>query len=417
MFISPSDLKNLNLSIMPNKVVNSNPGKSVQEGHILPSYNDDWYAEAIKPYEGSSFYDTLKANPWLVSNNAAFSPSFGVKIAEAFGDYSARDQYYGDLRSKANQYLSEQLEAKRQQEYNSAPSQLEQARLAGSNPDLHGGVEPGSASENDQPLVAPSGMPGAGNGPGEVLSQFASLSMSAYSFASGFAKDMFSFKQMSNALQSEDLEIFDSLRSSVRDFIRDSAVRPHYDDSKGSWDIGEPDGKLAEAFAKDAFRSRKLRKLFVDEYYRSYSSARNELARITDVNASEEAVKLLNFSIANNTAYGYSYNNGPSSPVQQPMVIIAEELQNLRKDLLKLSTQYDFDLAGYNDEFVSGLDAGAASSAVNEGNKASSAASKNAQIKAKVDKVVNENLERIISRLEKAASEPGLPGILAQGML
>lgn len=395
----------------------SNPNRwEVNQASKPSSDPDQWYYDLIEQYKGTDFYDTLKSNPYLVGNNAAFSPNLFQSIGEGlFGDTSARDRYYGDLRSRANEFLTQKIDEMRQQDYNSASSQVNQMRAAGLNPDLQD-VQPGSAAENDQPI---------GNGPQmsdessvqQALSGFASLTMSAYSFASGFAKDMFSFQQMKNAIDNQDIEIYDKVRSSVRDFIRDSAIRPHFDANTGNWTIDRQDDGVVEAFADTAFRSKRARKLFTDEYFRAYSSARNELARITDVNDAEGAVKALNFAIADNQAYGYYYNNSPSSAVQQPIVLVAKELQSLRKDLLQIQTQYSFDKAAYDDDVVTRLDAGSAASAINEGNKASSANYENAQIKAKIDSVVNKNLENIISKLESMSNRPGLPGVLAQGML
>lgn len=383
--------------------------------HVYNLTDDSWYMDAIKQYEGSSYYDTLLANPYLVKNAAPFQPGFGDRIAEAFGDYSAGNRYYADLHNRAAEELRQNIESMRQQEYNSAPSQLQQAKLAGSNPDLAGGVQPGSAAENDQPM-SPVEMPG-GADVGEVFGRVASVAMSAYSFASGFVKDIFSFQSLSNGLKNEDLQIYDKIRDSVRDFVRDSAIRPKWNEKSGNWTLDRPDDAVVDAFAKNAFRSRRSRRLFTDEYFRVYNSARNELARITDINDSESAVKALNFTLADNMSYGYNYADGPNSAAQTPVVMLAKELTDLRKDLTQVLTQFQYDKAGYDDAVVQGLDAFAAANAQNETNKAAAANAKNSQLKAKVDEVVNKNLNNIISKLEKMCDEPGLPGVFAQGLL
>lgn len=132
-------------------------------------YNDDWYDQQLEQYKGTAYYDTMAANPYLVRNNAEFSPTLGNFIAEALGDYSARDAYYGNLRNQANQWYAQQLESMRQQDYNSAASQANQLRAAGLNPDLQQ-VQPGSAAENDQPISPAPDMHPRPDGVSEIAS-------------------------------------------------------------------------------------------------------------------------------------------------------------------------------------------------------------------------------------------------------
>lgn len=118
------------------------------------TWNDDWYWKAIEKYKGSSFYDTLANNPYLVANNNPFQGTLLQNIGEAFGDFSAEFNYYQNLRSQANQYFANVVDQMRQQEYNSPSAEVARMRAAGINPDLNGGqnIDPGSAAENDQPL-------------------------------------------------------------------------------------------------------------------------------------------------------------------------------------------------------------------------------------------------------------------------
>lgn len=95
-------------------------------------------------------------NPY---GNAEFTPNWYQKLAEnIFGDYSARDRFYQQQDQSAMEYISQLLDAQRQQDYNDPASQALRMRAAGMNPDLLGteGVsDAASAAPDDTP---PEGM-------------------------------------------------------------------------------------------------------------------------------------------------------------------------------------------------------------------------------------------------------------------
>lgn len=120
-------------------------------------YDDAAYYDMIEQYKNNpDLYKKLLQNPWLFSKQAQFSPSLIQQIGQAFGDYSAFDSYYSQIQSNQQQWLSEVLEAFRQQDYDSPAAQVERERAAGINPEIANNITPGSAAENDQPM-----MPGA----------------------------------------------------------------------------------------------------------------------------------------------------------------------------------------------------------------------------------------------------------------
>lgn len=137
--------------------INPSTGKSYVSRGYNNAYSDKWYWDAIAQYKGTSWYDQLAANPYLVENNAAFyNDSWRDFLWQAFGNNDAERNYYGTLRNQANQYMSDIVAQMRQQEYDSAVSQVERERSAGINPDISGGqsITPGAAAENDQPAGA-----------------------------------------------------------------------------------------------------------------------------------------------------------------------------------------------------------------------------------------------------------------------
>ena len=132
--------------------------RNLYRGHENLFQEDAWYWDAIEKYKGTSWYERLAANPNLRLRAPYYSPNFGDNVGlELFGDSSPWDNYYGEFRQKANDYLSEMVNQMGQQDYDSATGQVAREKLAGINPDISGGqgISPGSASENDQPFGAP----------------------------------------------------------------------------------------------------------------------------------------------------------------------------------------------------------------------------------------------------------------------
>lgn len=144
---------------------------------------------SIEQYKDKSdFYNYLLTNPWMRSKQMEFKPTLGQSIAEIFGDYSASQNYYGDLLSKQNQWFSEAYNKFYEQEYNSAAAQVQREKAAGLNPDINGQVTPGASSENDQPILAPPqmGLPSEGMQTiGNIVSSATAIVSTAFNFYAG----------------------------------------------------------------------------------------------------------------------------------------------------------------------------------------------------------------------------------------
>lgn len=364
-------------------------------------YSDSQYLAQIEQYKGSSFYDYLLQNPWMYSKQGPFEPNLGQKIAGLFNDNSAETNYYNTILSNQQQWLSEALEKFRQQEYNSASSQVERERVAGLNPDLNGGVDAGSASENDQPLL---GHPQFGfDG---SLSSIGSFFMNIYSLASGFAKDAISMQSMMNDLTSEDLDINQKIVSATSDFIKGHVSQPSKD-SSGNYVFPDLSLDVLDDYASSMFRSRLGRKRFKKEVQSSYNSARSLYAKYGAISDLEIAKRGLASAIAGNESLGYSYNE-PSS--FEPLIRVSRELTDLSYKIQKYQSKYTSDYF----HSVSGSQAG---EAVNSQNKGIVEENEARSYQRGMDKIINETMNKIVSELSSEARSDGLEGLIAKGML
>lgn len=401
---------------------------SVKEREMLeaqtgdPRYtnmSDDWYDQAIEQYRGTSYYDTLASNPYLVRNAAGFQPSAGDKFAEAFGDRSAGNRYYADLHNRAAGYLNEQIEKMRQEGVNLAPGQVQQLRAAGVNPDLQG-VVAGNAAENDQPF-SPVDIPEATH-PQQIFGEVAQLALNAYSFASGFASDMLSFQQMRNTIEGSNLENDSKLQDIAMRYIRNHVGRPYFDEDDHKWVIDTPFNDLDE-FSSQMFSSRRLRNRFKRQVLSSASSASARLAQITDATDYEKAKLAFGFAVGDNQAFGYNYSNSDdniahSYVIQDPFIQLCYSLRSLKKELDTSLTNSGIAKSGYEGQYYSERDAVGAAQADNAGDATRMTQYEAAGEKAKIDKIVNKRLESIFDDLEKCASDPNNPyNLLAKGML
>lgn len=371
-----------------------------QEGDSMKlPYTDDDYLAEIEQYKGKSWYDQLLTNPWLAGNQAIFSPNLGQNILSLFGDDSAEDKYYAELRSNRSQWLSEFLEKMRQQDYNSPLQQAQREQLAGINPDLAGNIEPGAAAENDQPML---GHPSFGQ-PFDI-GQLGSFFMNIYSLASGFAKDAISMQSMMNQLTSEDLDINNKIIGVTTDYIKGHIGKPKkVDDGSGKFHYEFPDLSLdaLDDYAMKMFRNRSTRNRFKKEVESSYSSSRSRFAQYGIMKNEEDALRALAGSVGENEALGGQF---------EPMVDVYRELNSMVYDIQKYQNKY-------TSEYFHSASGSKAGEAVNSQNQGIIDENNARSYQRGMDKIINETMERIVSKLERASKNGGLEGLIAQGML
>lgn len=244
-------------------------------------HSDDDYLNSISQYKDKSWYDRLLENPFMASKVDEFSPTFWQEVGEnLLGDTSARDNYYAQISSQREQWLSDMLQQLHQQDYDSPVEQVQREKLAGLNPDLNGNITPGSAAENDQP-INPVGFP-MGSDTGDVVRTIGSTAMSFCTNLVGMAQSFQSLKLGNLDLESKEI----SNNVSARDFVLNQIAGTSFFNSEIDLDHMSP-GDLANNIISSSYkvdysmyspRVRKMIKTMFNRYAKDVRSGRSPMA-------------------------------------------------------------------------------------------------------------------------------------------
>lgn len=122
---------------------------------------DAWYEQylkSIEQYKGTSFYNELLNNPYASRQDAPLN--FFQQLWKGFtGTSAAETNFYNQREQSAAEYMSQILDAHRQQEYNDPAAQMARQKAAGLNPELNGGQNissgetPGATPDDTPPVV------------------------------------------------------------------------------------------------------------------------------------------------------------------------------------------------------------------------------------------------------------------------
>lgn len=157
---------------------NGAPGRNA--GYSKQRWQQDYdaYLARIEQYKGTAFYDQLLNNPYM-----QYQEFDGNIFQQLWSDFTGNTQYidnfYNDRKTSADEYMSQVMEAARQQGYNDPSSELARRRAAGLNDDLNGGQaigagETGSVVPDETPPAPPE------DNSLQVAGQVASLGMSLF---------------------------------------------------------------------------------------------------------------------------------------------------------------------------------------------------------------------------------------------
>lgn len=378
--------------------------------------SDEWYLNYIKQYEGTDWYQRLLNNPHLRKNNAAFSPNFGQLAMMAFGDTSAQDNYYGDLLAKRNDYLSKIEDEMRQYKQNSPANQAALMAAAGQNADLLGTSGVAGAPENDNLPEPFKPSEHSGTAGVEALKSFAGIAMQAYQFASGFAHDVVSLGNEFSAAAGTAADTASKYSQLAMDFLKSGIGTPSIRDEGGVKKYVFPDLSLEklDAYAEDNFRGRWQRKQFKRAVQNAYGTARHEFEKYGLITQAETARKAMASAMGDNIAFGHNYEAPHDN---NPIVIVSSGISKAVKEIQDISREASKHVAKYNSNYFHGLDGSLAAQATNDSNKQVHETYEANKGQRTIDKIVNDCISSIVSKLSKAASKGGIEGTLAEGML
>lgn len=244
-------------------------------GKIVNKYGSDLsYLDSIEKYRGTSYYDTLYSNPYLLGRNKDYTPTGLESLGDTILDFASlgiagspfssggKARYEQDLLSQSNQFFTDTVDKYRQEQYNSEGAQAERLRQAGVNPDLTGGVSPGQASENDQPS-GPVSMQGSQDA--NIL-QAASI---PFTLVSGIM-DMYKGIQGIEAANLTNVGQEIANNNNAKDFVLDSLAQAFISTGKDEPDLSSVENLLEAAEKADySGYSRRTRKL-ISHYFRTY---------------------------------------------------------------------------------------------------------------------------------------------------
>lgn len=354
--------------------------QAIYNSYIDKYSNDLNYLDSIEQYRGTSYYDTLYNNPYLRGRNNPYTPtgleSLGDTILDVatFGavghpfSSGSEARYYQDLDSQSNQFLTEQVDKMRQEDYDSASSQAARLRAAGQNPDLTGGVTAGAAAENDQPQ-APVGMPADQD---SSILQAASV---PFSLVSGMI-DLYKSFQGIEAANLNNIAIELANNDNAKNFVLDSLAQAFIDTGKDDLDLTDVENLIETASKADySGYSRGLRKV-IQRMYKTYSNDAKHHNKMP-LGLEKRIAELRGIATRENWSAGNIQANPLYSDDFNELVTgLYTTFGNLPNVLTSMQLHAGIAEESYNAEYYGALDSSAAARATNSANELSEASNK-----------------------------------------
>lgn len=177
-----------------------------------------------KEYEG-----LLNANPYT---NLDYKQSGWQKLMSRIGFRTDYDAYKEGMQVQANEYAAGIAQMAFENEFNSPAASAGRMRAAGQNPDLlgTGDVAESASPPDDNSVPTPSSSDAA------QVSGFANMIFSAFSMATGFAKDLKTLHGLQLANDNQEIGNIEGVISTAQDFITQHlpSKMPHSDEDWGN---------------------------------------------------------------------------------------------------------------------------------------------------------------------------------------
>lgn len=198
-----------------------------QQAYAKQRWQQDYddYMARIEQYKDSNFYQELLNNPYYQYQE--YSPTWFQGVwAELSHSTSAFDRFYNERKTSGDEYLSQVLSAKRQQDYNDPAAQLARRTAAGLNDQLNGGSQIGSG---ESPATVPDETPPNQPEPGQDAQQALDVAGIGFQLFTGMMNfgsfvQEFSGKSIANAMA--DVQLTDQGFDSMVKLLAGSSEMP-----------------------------------------------------------------------------------------------------------------------------------------------------------------------------------------------
>lgn len=181
---------------------------STDRGNSIKSTNSNVNIPDVpKEYQG-----LLDANPYM---NLDYTQSGWQKFLSGLGIRTGYDKRVEDLQLQANEWNAGVAQMAFENQFNSDAAKSARMRAAGLNPDLLGTGD----SANSASMPEDTNPPAPTETDAETISQFSNMLMSAFSMATGFAKDIGTLHSISLANQNQEISNVEGIVNGATNFL------------------------------------------------------------------------------------------------------------------------------------------------------------------------------------------------------
>lgn len=347
---------------------------SLKAGNGLSPQQLQSHEDLVKKLESTRFADILASNPYLGYER---KQTWMEGLIESLG---FRSKYQKDIEQNAQaarEYDAQAMQLASEEKYNSPVEAAGRLRNAGMSPALAGLDQAGQASEFAQEQGSPDFSEGYSGM--DLISGLCSSVMKVFSLASGFGESMLGMQQLSNAVESGQIDN----ASKMLDLANKAVM--HATNGNRSYDnLHDREDDLDTALV--GFKELFSRRGTVKRFNQSYQFAKSNL-----VNYADEYKKRADAGINRRT-----YLSGEASQYFNPNDRV---MQAMLEPIVQLSEKVDKEKLDYDHAYYKKADPELRAEAENEGY----ATDKQSQA---LERQVNSTFAKIVSNLAKE-SESG----------
>lgn len=237
-----------------------NPGVSLTWGEKESKYGTGEIQSNLAPVKsGNQMYDALfNANPY---NNLTYNRSGWQDFLSSLGFRTDFDRWKEEQQVNKNEYDAQVASIMQQNKFNSPEEMASRMRDAGLNPDLLG---TNGVAESASPVQDVNGMSPNSADDFEKVQQFGGAILNLCQVGFGLAKDLMTFKQMSNALNDQDFDLAKKFMTFANDYVIQNAPPEPFNNEKSFREYTDKMINNLVNIGYDFTRTRRQRKLWAE---------------------------------------------------------------------------------------------------------------------------------------------------------